>query len=165
MSRWYAGSFTGAEALRGSFRVAPVHSYCAGLLLPGERKSIEPMAALVEPGRIQAAHARIGIERDEGKRGEVMGRDLGLAQIQETSGEGGVHGEDRLHLLLDDGRGFRREKAVVHPLEERDAEPGFDLPDRGADRGLRQASIMKPVEMLFRPTPCEVVLRCVALPR
>ena len=27
-----------------------------GLLLPGERKSVEPMAARVEPGRVQAAH-------------------------------------------------------------------------------------------------------------
>ena len=28
----------------------------AGLLLPGARKSVEPMAARVEPGRVQAAH-------------------------------------------------------------------------------------------------------------
>ena len=37
-------------------RAAPFHSYCAGLLLPGERKSVEPMAARVQPGRVQAAH-------------------------------------------------------------------------------------------------------------
>lgn len=37
-------------------RVAPLRNYCAGLLLPGDRKSIEPMAARVEPGRVQAAH-------------------------------------------------------------------------------------------------------------
>ena len=30
--------------------------YCAGLLLPGARKSVEPMAVRVEPGRVQAAH-------------------------------------------------------------------------------------------------------------
>ena len=43
-------------ALGHADRVAPLRSYCAGLLLPGERKSIEPMAARVEPGRVQAAH-------------------------------------------------------------------------------------------------------------
>jgi SRSO17 transposase len=36
--------------------VAPLKAYCTGLLLPGERKSVEPMAARVEPGRVQAAH-------------------------------------------------------------------------------------------------------------
>jgi SRSO17 transposase len=37
-------------------RAAPFRSYCAGLLLPGDRKSVEPMAARVEPGRVQATH-------------------------------------------------------------------------------------------------------------
>ena len=37
-------------------RTAPFRSYCTGLILPGERKSVEPMAARVEPGRVQAAH-------------------------------------------------------------------------------------------------------------
>lgn len=37
-------------------RAAPFRSYCAGLLLPGARKSVEPMAARVEPGRVQATH-------------------------------------------------------------------------------------------------------------
>src|ERR1700739_1709180 len=31
-------------------------SYCAGLFLPGDRKSVEPMAARMQPGRVQAAH-------------------------------------------------------------------------------------------------------------
>ena len=35
-------------------RAAPFQSYCAGLLLPGERKSVEPMAARLEPERVQA---------------------------------------------------------------------------------------------------------------
>jgi SRSO17 transposase len=37
-------------------RAAPFRSYCAGLLLPGDRKSVEPMAARVEPERVRAAH-------------------------------------------------------------------------------------------------------------
>lgn len=43
-------------ALGHADRVVPLRNYCAGLLLPGDRKSIEPMAARVEPGRVQAAH-------------------------------------------------------------------------------------------------------------
>ena len=37
-------------------RIAPARRYCAGLLLPGDRKSIEPIAARIEPGRVQATH-------------------------------------------------------------------------------------------------------------
>ena len=40
-----------AKALGHADRVAPLRSYCTGLILPGERKSVEPMAARVEPGR------------------------------------------------------------------------------------------------------------------
>jgi SRSO17 transposase len=43
-------------ALGHADRAAPFRSYCAGLLLPGDRKSVEPMAARVQPGRVQAAH-------------------------------------------------------------------------------------------------------------
>ena len=50
----YAGTL--AAALGHADRVAPFRSYCTGLLLPGDRKSVEPMAARVEPGRVQAAH-------------------------------------------------------------------------------------------------------------
>ena len=35
-------------------RQAPVKDYCKGLLLPGERKSIEPMAARLNPRNVQA---------------------------------------------------------------------------------------------------------------
>src|SRR5215208_6344044 len=45
-----------ASVLGHADRAAPFRSYCTGLLLPGARKSVEPMAARVEPGRVQAAH-------------------------------------------------------------------------------------------------------------
>ncbi len=48
------------EALSGCLghadRVAPFRSYCSGLLLPGERKSVEPMAARLCPERTSAEH-------------------------------------------------------------------------------------------------------------
>jgi len=34
-------------------RQTPLKNYCKGLLLPGERKSIEPMAARLDPVRVQ----------------------------------------------------------------------------------------------------------------
>ena len=37
-------------------RMAPLKAYCTGLLLPGARKSIEPMAARIAPARVQATH-------------------------------------------------------------------------------------------------------------
>src|ERR1700750_2501510 len=37
-------------------RAASARAYCTGLLLPGERKSIEPMAARLDPGHVQAKH-------------------------------------------------------------------------------------------------------------
>jgi SRSO17 transposase len=37
-------------------RVVPLHDYCTGLLLPGEPKSVEPMAALTAPAGTTAKH-------------------------------------------------------------------------------------------------------------
>src|SRR4051794_9755464 len=37
-------------------RAASAQAYCTGLLLPGERKSIEPMAARLDPAHVQAQH-------------------------------------------------------------------------------------------------------------
>lgn len=37
-------------------RAGPLHDYCVGLMLPGERKSVEPMAAKTAPARTSAQH-------------------------------------------------------------------------------------------------------------
>jgi SRSO17 transposase len=37
-------------------RAGPLHDYCVGLILPGERKSVEPMAARTAPARTSAQH-------------------------------------------------------------------------------------------------------------
>ena len=42
-----------ATAAAHEDRHAPMKSYCKGLLLPGERKSIEPMAARLDPDNVQ----------------------------------------------------------------------------------------------------------------
>lgn len=43
-----------ASAAGHEDRHAPLKDYCKGLLLPGERKSIEPMAARLNPSNVQA---------------------------------------------------------------------------------------------------------------
>ncbi len=45
-----------SQALGHADRVGPFRSYCTGLLLPGERKSVEPMAARLRPDRTAAEH-------------------------------------------------------------------------------------------------------------
>ena len=45
-----------AATLGHADRDEPFRRYTTGLLLPLERKSVEPMAARVEPGRVSAAH-------------------------------------------------------------------------------------------------------------
>src|SRR4029079_17042458 len=42
------------EVIVHADRVAPMRDYCTGLLLPGERKSVEPIAAVTAPGRVAA---------------------------------------------------------------------------------------------------------------
>src|SRR5829696_6736384 len=37
-------------------RCGPLRDYCTGLMLPGDRKSVEPMAAKTAPGRTAAQH-------------------------------------------------------------------------------------------------------------
>jgi SRSO17 transposase len=37
-------------------RAVPLRDYCLGLLMPGDRKSVEPMAAVTAPSRVPAQH-------------------------------------------------------------------------------------------------------------
>lgn len=48
----YIESF--ADVLGHADRITPFHSYCTGLVLPGDRKSVEPMAALISPDAVSA---------------------------------------------------------------------------------------------------------------
>src|SRR5712692_11352339 len=45
-----------AQAAEHVDRVEPLKSYCKGLLLPGERKSVEPMAARLAPHDVRQTH-------------------------------------------------------------------------------------------------------------
>jgi SRSO17 transposase len=45
-----------ASVIGHADRVGPLCDYCTGLVLPGERKSVEPMAAKTAPARLRAQH-------------------------------------------------------------------------------------------------------------
>jgi SRSO17 transposase len=44
------------EAIGHADRAMPLRDYCLGLLMPSERKSVEPMAAVTAPARVAAQH-------------------------------------------------------------------------------------------------------------
>jgi len=45
-----------ASVIGHADRVRPLRDYCTGLVLPGDRKSVEPMAAKTDPARVAAQH-------------------------------------------------------------------------------------------------------------
>jgi SRSO17 transposase len=53
----FAAYLEGVAATAGhADRIAPLKSYATGLLLPGERKSVEPMAARLAPANVRRMH-------------------------------------------------------------------------------------------------------------
>ncbi len=53
----FAGYMDGlANAAGHTDRHTPLKNYCKGLLVPGERKSVEPMAALLAPCDVSRMH-------------------------------------------------------------------------------------------------------------
>src|SRR6202045_2790067 len=78
----FAGYVEGLGSVIGhADRAGPLRDYCTGLMLPGERKSVEPMAARTAPARTAAQHQSllhfVGIatwsdEKVLGKVGEMV---------------------------------------------------------------------------------------------
>src|SRR5471032_1721109 len=53
----FAGYIEGLVSVIGhADRAGPLRDYCVGLMLPCERKSVEPMAAVTAPARVAAQH-------------------------------------------------------------------------------------------------------------
>jgi SRSO17 transposase len=48
-----------AQQLGHADRVEPFRGYCTGLMLPAQRKSVEPMAAHLAPTRVRSEHQRL----------------------------------------------------------------------------------------------------------
>ena len=45
-----------ADVVGHADRRAPLFAYCHGLILPGDRKSVEPMAARISPTNVRSMH-------------------------------------------------------------------------------------------------------------
>jgi SRSO17 transposase len=84
-------------------RAGPLRDYCLGLLVPGERKSVEPMAAVTAPARVAAQHQSLlhfvanAPWSDERVLARV--RELVLPSIER---------EGPIEAWIIDDRGFRR---------------------------------------------------------
>ncbi len=53
----FAGYVEGLVSVIGhTDRAGPLRDYCVGLMLPCERKSVEPMAAVTAPAQVAAKH-------------------------------------------------------------------------------------------------------------
>src|SRR6266496_4398430 len=48
-----------AKVIGHADRAGPLRDYCTGLMLPCERKSVEPMAAVTAPARVGAQHQKL----------------------------------------------------------------------------------------------------------
>ena len=75
-----------ASVIGHAARIGPMRDYCTGLLLPGERKSVEPIAALTAPERVGAQHQKLLHFIAEGgwSDGDVLAkvREIVLAKIE-----------------------------------------------------------------------------------
>jgi SRSO17 transposase len=67
-------------------RAGPLRDYCTALMMPGERKSVEPMAAITAPKRMAAQHQSLlhFVGQGAWSDGEVLGkvREMVLPQIE-----------------------------------------------------------------------------------
>src|ERR1700752_4879018 len=67
-------------------RCGPLADYCTGLMLPGERKSVEPMAARTAPARTAAQHQSllhfVGVATWSDEGGLAKGREMVLPAIE-----------------------------------------------------------------------------------
>jgi SRSO17 transposase len=75
-----------ASVIGHADRVGPLCDYCTGLVLPGERKSVEPMASKTDPDRMEAQHQSllhfIGISEWSDERVLAKVREMVLPAIE-----------------------------------------------------------------------------------
>src|SRR6201747_376068 len=74
-----------ASVLGHADRISPLRDYCTGLILPGERKSVEPMAARTAPARTAAQHQSllhfVGVASWSDEKGLAKVREMALPSM------------------------------------------------------------------------------------
>ena len=148
-SRDSAGRFASyldglASVIGHAARVGPMRDYCTGLLLPCERKSVEPIAAATAPERVGAQHQALlhfvaeGAWSDEVVLAKV--REMVLPKIERHGRDRGL--DHRRHFLSQTRGPFgRRDASVLRPARQAGELPGRGLavarqPLREPARGL-----------------------------
>ena len=108
-------------------RMGPLRDYCTGLMLPGERKSVEPMAARTAPARTAAQHQSllhfVGIAAwsDEDVLAKV--REMVLPAIEKERTDRGV--DHRRHLVPQARQAFgRRAPPILRSARQAGQLPG-----------------------------------------
>src|SRR5476651_664335 len=85
-SRFFADVESLVAVIGHTDRALPLHDYCLGLLMPGERKSVQPMSAVTAPARVAAQHQSllhfVGNAPWSDKRVLARVRDLVLPTIE-----------------------------------------------------------------------------------
>ena len=133
-------------------RAEPMRDYCVGLLMPCERKSVEPMAAVTAPARVAAQHQSllhfVGEGRLVGREGFGEGARDGFAGRWSARADRGV--DHRRHRLSQAGAAFgRRGAAILRPARQ-----AGQLPGRGVavDCQSRMRACRWPIGCICRKT-------------
>ena len=102
-------------------RQQPMHDYCLGLLMPIDRKSVEPMAAVTAPGQVAAKHQSLlhfvgnAPWSDAAMLGKVA--ELVLPAIERSGSSRGL--DHRRHGLSQEGAALGRgDPAILRPARQ-----------------------------------------------
>ena len=104
-----------ASVIGHADRVSPLRDYCIGLMMPCERKSVEPMAAVTAPARTAAQHQSL-LHFVGQARGRTRGcwrrcARLVLPAIERAWPDRGL--DHRRHRLSEEGQAFGRGGAAI----------------------------------------------------
>src|SRR5215213_4390275 len=118
-----------AEVIGHADRMEPLRDYCRGLLLPGERKSVEPIAAVTAPIRVSAKHQSLlhFVANAPWSDERVLSRiqELDPADYRRQRRDRSL--DHRRHQLSEERPSFGRGSASIL----RPARQAGQLPDRG----------------------------------
>ena len=104
-----------ASVIGHADRAGPLRDYCTGLMLPGERKSVEPMAAKTAPARTAAQHQSllhfVGVAPWSDEKVLAKVREMVLPAMTKARADRGV--DHRRHVVPQAGQAFGRGAASV----------------------------------------------------
>ena len=108
------------EVIGHADRAEPLNDYCVGLLMPGERKSVEPMAAIVAPARVSSKHqSLLHLVGQAPWPDEAVLQKIRELILPDTERQGRIEawivpfGEFRRPRFFEEGQAFGRRRATI----------------------------------------------------